>query len=405
MSGSIEDKHSRESFPLVPRFSKQGFTTNEIKMRREWLQNLAATELGQVGAYSLDSESMRGNIENAIGTVQVPLGVAGPLKIEGEHAHGTFYVPLATTEGALVRSYERGMMAVTRSGGVHVRVSSEGNRACPIFSFECVESSHRFCSQLKDHFCSIKEIAESTTKHGRLVHIHARQIGRDAVVDFQYDTADAHGMNMVSKATDAVCSWLIEQFDIVKYYVLTGGSSEKRASAALFQGGKGKHVTAGLCLPANIVRSYLKTTPKNIFHMWQRTLLAQIQAGVLGFNGHYANGLAAIFIACGQDVANVTNSAVGITNFDVMENGDLYASVTLPSLTVGTIGGGTGLGTGRECLNLLDCYGAGKATKFAEIIAATILAGELSFGAALASGGFVEAHETYGRNRPPIALS
>jgi hydroxymethylglutaryl-CoA reductase (NADPH) len=207
-------------------------------------------------------------------------------------------------------------------------------------------------------------------------------------------------MNMVSKATERACEWLADKFEVERFYVLSGGSSEKRASSGLFRGGKGKHVVAGVNIPANLVRSYLKTTPEQIFHMWHRTLLAQLQAGVVGFNGHFANGLAAIFIACGQDVANVTNCSVGITNFDVTSCGGLYASVTLPSLTIGTVGGGTGLGTSRECLEMLDCYGNGKSDKFAEIIAATLLAGELSFGAALASGGFVEAHESYGRNRP-----
>jgi hydroxymethylglutaryl-CoA reductase (NADPH) len=134
--------------------------------------------------------------------------------------------------------------------------------------------------------------------------------------------------------------------------------------------------------------------------MWHHTILGHIQANSIGYNGHYANGLAAIFIACGQDVANVANSAVGITNFEVTEDGDLYASVTLPSLTVATVGGGTGLGTSRECLEMLGCAGRGGAPKFAEIIAATILSGELSMGAAIASEEFVQAHEIYGRNRP-----
>jgi hydroxymethylglutaryl-CoA reductase (NADPH) len=134
--------------------------------------------------------------------------------------------------------------------------------------------------------------------------------------------------------------------------------------------------------------------------MWHHTMLGHVQANAVGYNGHYANGLTAIFIACGQDVANVANAAVGITNFEVTDEGDLYASVTLPSLTVATVGGGTGLGTSRECLAMLGCAGSGQAAKLAEIVTATLLAGELSMGAAIASSEFVEAHETYGRNRP-----
>jgi hydroxymethylglutaryl-CoA reductase (NADPH) len=400
MSAIAKEDRFDTSAPLVPRLSKQGFAKEDMDRRREWLQVCAGTTLKHIGACSINSRTMKGNIENPIGAAQIPLGVAGPLLVVGEHARGVFYVPLATTEGALVRSYERGMTAITRAGGAIVRITSTGNRACPLFSFDGIEQAYDFATELPAHLAQIKAIAASTTNHGKLVSLFTRPIGRDVVVDLQFDTADAHGMNMICKATEAVCKWIVQQFDVATYYVLTGGSSEKRASATLFRGGKGRQVTAGLRIPANIVQSYLHTTPARFRHMWQRTLLAQLQAGTIGYNGHYANGLTAMFIACGQDVANVVNCAVGITNFDVTNDNSLFASVTLPSLTIGTVGGGTALGTSRECLNVLGCYGTGKAPKFAEVIAATLLAGELSFGAALASGDFVNAHEKYGRNRP-----
>jgi hydroxymethylglutaryl-CoA reductase (NADPH) len=145
---------------------------------------------------------------------------------------------------------------------------------------------------------------------------------------------------------------------------------------------------------------YLHVSPEELFEVWQHTMLGHLQANAIGYNGHFANGITAIFIACGQDVANVANSAVGITNFEILEDGDLYASVTLPSLSVATVGGGTGLGTSRECLEMLGCSGSGNAVKLSEIVAASLLAGELSMGAAIASGEFVHAHERYGRNRP-----
>jgi hydroxymethylglutaryl-CoA reductase (NADPH) len=380
--------------------SKQGYERADVDSRRQWLEQRCGVSLRHVGSYSLDAPRMRGNIENPVGAAQVPLGIAGPLKVEGEHARGVYYVPLATTEGALVRSYERGMVAITRAGGAVVRICADGNRASPVFSFADLAAARDFAAGMPRQFKQLKAIAESTTRHGRLLSVEPHQVGRDVVVDFQYDTADAHGMNLISRATEEACQWIARQFKVQRYYVLTGGSSEKRASSSLFRGGKGKHVTAGLCLPRSTVQHYLRTTPTQLQHMWQRTLLAQLQNGAPGYNGHFANGLAAVFIACGQDVANLANAAVGITNFDLTDTGDLYASVTLPSLTVGTVGGGTGQGTARECLETLGCAGAGKARKFAEIIAATILAGELSFGAALASGEFVKAHEQYGRNRP-----
>jgi hydroxymethylglutaryl-CoA reductase (NADPH) len=220
------------------------------------------------------------------------------------------------------------------------------------------------------------------------------------MVNFCYSTADAHGMNMIAKATESACQLLVERGIAGRYTIFSGMDSEKRASGALLGGGKGKKVVAGARLPARLVRAYLHTTPAELHELWQNTVLGHLQAGAIGYNGHFANGLAALFIACGQDVANVANSAVGVTLFEVTENGDLYASVTLPSLSVATVGGGTGRGTARECLEMLGCAGAGGAPKLAEIAAATLLAGELSMGAALASGEFVAAHEMYGRNRP-----
>ena len=397
---TVADKLNDASPEMIPRFTEQGYSRADVDRRRCWIEARSGKSLSHVGAFSFDSLDMRGNIENPIGVAQVPLGVAGPLLVAGKHATGVFYVPLATTEGALVRSYERGMMAITRAGGAVVRVARDGNRASPVFCFSDVAVAQDFASKLDQHFVELKKVAESTTSHGSLLRVDCCVIGRDVVVDFDYHTADAHGMNMISKATDAVCEWIVRRFSVEQYYVLSGGSSEKRASASLFRGGKGKHVTAGVSLPPRLVQRHLHTTPARFQHMWQRTLIAQLQAGANGYNGHYANGLAAIFIACGQDVANIANSAVGYTNFDVTQTGSLYASVTLPSLTVATVGGGTALGTSAQCLGMLGCVGAGKVNKLAEIIAATVLAGELSFGAALASGEFVNAHEQYGRNRP-----
>jgi hydroxymethylglutaryl-CoA reductase (NADPH) len=403
MSNITDTQPADDSLELAPRPSDEGYTREYMDRTRRWLGDRTGATLHHVGSFSLDSQSMLGNIENPIGVAQVPLGVAGPLLVKGEHARGTFYVPLATTEGALVRSYERGMMAITRAGGAVVRISSDGNRASPIFSFDGIEEAYRFASQLHEHFVRLKAIAESTTGHGKLLQVLPCQVGRDVVVEFRYDTADAHGMNMILKATHAACEWLMRNFEVRRYYVLSGACSEKRASGSLFRGGKGKHVTAGLCVPRRIVERYLHRTPSELNHMCERTRLAQLQAATIGYNGHFANGLTAIFIACGQDVANVANCATGITHFDLTERGDLFASVTLPSLTVGTIGGGTGLGTSSECLGLLGCNGNGKAKKFAEIVAAVLLAGELSFGASIAvRGELAKAHEQYGRNRPAV---
>jgi hydroxymethylglutaryl-CoA reductase (NADPH) len=386
---------------LVPRFGDQGYGREEVAARRRWVEERTGARLGHVGSHSVAGDEMRGNVENPIGAVQVPLGVAGPLAVEGEHARGTFYVPLATTEGAVVRSYERGMIALTRAGGVTARLYGDENQVAPVFRFDGVAAARRFCLQLPELLPELRAAAEATTRHGLLLRLEPRPLGRAVIVAFCYSTADAHGMNMIAKATEAACELLVARGVAGRYTLFSGMDSEKRASGGLLAGGKGKRVVAGALLPARLVRAYLHTTPGELREVWEATLLGHVQAGAIGYNGQYANGLAALFIACGQDVANVANSAVGVTHAEVTPEGDLYASVTLPSLTVATVGGGTGRGTARECLEMLGCAGAGGAPKLAEIAAATLLAGELSMGAALASGEFVAAHEAYGRNRPP----
>ena len=385
---------------LVPRFQAQGYGAADVARRRLWIEHKTGVRLEQVGACSVPTEHMRGNIENPIGSVQMPLGIAGPLLIRGDHARGTFYVPLATTEGALVRSYERGMVTLTRAGGVTTRIETDENRVCPSFAFDAVADARRFVEEIADHVPALRAEAEATTRHGRLLRVEPRQVGREVLVAFCYHTGDAQGMNMIVKATERACEWLLRRGLARGYHIFSGLSSEKRASAVLLGSGKGKTVIAGACLPASLTRTCLHTTPEQLVQTWHRAAIGHFLAGAVGCNAQFANGLTALFVACGQDVANVANAHAGITHFEMTTDGDLYASVTLPSLTVATVGGGTALGTSRECLSLLGCAGSGNAGRFAEIAGATVLAGELSMAAAIASGEFVNAHEQYGRNRP-----
>ena len=400
LSTTGSDPRGARRVQLVPRLKDQGYAADQVAKRRRWVEEKTGCELEHVGSFSIPSEEMRGNIENPIGAAQMPLAVAGPLLLSGEHAEGTFYVPLATTEGALVRSYERGMVALTRAGGASARVWADENRVSPVFFLEDVAAAHAFAERVGEHFEELRAEAESTTRHGRLLRVECLPVGREVIVNFCYSTGDAQGMNMIVKASERACRWIQRHLGGPGFYVFSGYNSEKRASGSLLRGGKGKKVTAGARLPRSIVKAVLHSSPERLVDMWHHTVLGHLQAGALGYNGHYANGLTALFIACGQDVANVANAAVGITNFELTGDGDLYASVTLPSLTVATVGGGTGQGTSRECLEMLGCAGSGGARKLAEIVAATVLAGELSMGGAIGSGEFVNAHELYGRNRP-----
>jgi hydroxymethylglutaryl-CoA reductase (NADPH) len=245
----------------------------------------------------------------------------------------------------------------------------------------------------------MQTVAATTTRHGKLTNVLCYQIGRQVLLNFGFTTGDAQGMNMIAKAADAVCQWLARQHPNSSYLLFSGLCSEKRASGFVMSRGKGKRVTAGALVPHEILRLYLHVSAGDLFRVWQSTVIGHLQAGALGYNAHYANGLTAIFIATGQDVANVVHAACGVTNFELHPEG-LFVSVTLPALSVATVGGGTGLPTQREALEMMGCSGAGKAKKFAEVVAAALLGGEISMGAAIASGEFVAAHEHYGRNRP-----
>ena len=389
-----------EPLDLVPRYRNQGYAPADVERRRRWLEAKAGCRLEHVGSGSVAGEAMRGNVENPIGVAQVPLGVAGPLLVHGEHAQGLFYVPLATTEGALVRSYERGMVALTRAGGAEVRVHRDENRVTPVFWFDDVVAALAFPAWLEERLEAIRAAAEATTRHGRLLRVVCRPLGREVLAEFAYATGDASGMNMITRATEQACAWIVGRGGATGFHIFSGAESEKRASGAALAGGKGKTVVAGARLAAPLLRAVLHTDGAGLTAVWRRTVLGHLQSGALGYNGQLANGLAALFIACGQDVANVANAAVGLTVFEALADGGVYASVTLPSLTVATVGGGTARGTARECLELLGCAGRGGAPKLAEITAATLLAGELSMGAAIAAGELVAAHETLGRNRP-----
>ena len=384
---------------LLPRLKDNGYSPDRVAKRRAWIEEKSGTKTEHIAGVTYDTEAWRGNIENPIGVAQVPMGVAGPVLVHGKHAKGLFYVPMATTEGALLRSYERGMVTLTKAGGVEVAVDADENQTAPSFFFKGVHAAAEFPVWIQARLGELQEVVAKTTSHGKLRNLKCFQNGRQVIVNFGFFTGDAQGMNMIVRATDAICRWVGENYPIENYFLFSGMCSEKHASGFLLTRGKGKRVTAGALLTHRVMRLYLHVTADQLFRVWQSTLVGQLQAGVIGYNAHAANGLTAIFIATGQDVANVVNSSNVITVFEPHPDG-LYVSTTLAALSVATVGGGTALPTQREALGIMGCVGRGKALKMAEIVAASILGGEISMGAAIASQEFVGAHERYGRNRP-----
>ncbi len=348
-----------------------------------------------------DKEDFNGNIENFIGHTTIPTGVVGPLHVIGSEARGDFYVPLATSEGALVASYHRGAKATRKAGGISSICYLEAVQRCPLFKFNDMVELGKFLTWAIPQMDKFHEIVALNSSHAQLIDLGANIEGNHLILSFEYHTGDAAGQNMVTICTDAICQYLIENAPVkpVLWYIEANYSGDKKATARSFTHVRGKKVSAEVELPKEIVEKYLRTTPEAMASYWQSSTVGVIQSGAFGAQGHVANGLCALFIATGQDAACVAEAAVGITRMEVTSLGNLYASLTLPNLIVGTIGGGTGLPSQRECLELMDCYGTGNSRKFAEIACALALSGELSIAAALSAGHFSSAHAKFGRKK------
>ena len=344
-----------------------------------------------------DPEDLRGNIENFIGFCQMPLGVIGPIRVNGIYANDDFFVPLATTEGALVASYHRGAHVISQAGGVSAMCLTESVSRAPCFVFSDLSKAGLFLKWLYEQVESFPEIISRKTSFGKLADIKTAVTGRTVYLIFEYTTGDAAGQNMVTVATEEICNHIIETTPIapVTWYLEGNLSGDKKASMLSFLGTRGKKVAADIVIPEKIVRNFLHTSPRQMTHYCKTSTLGGVQSGGIGVQGHFANALAAMFIACGQDAACVSEASIGITEMETTEDDDLHVSVSLPNLIVGTVGGGTHLPTARECLEMMDCYGKGKARKFAEICAAVAMAGEISIIAALCAGHFGKAHATY----------
>lgn len=343
--------------------------------------------------------TLHGNIENYIGMAQVPVGLAGPLRVNGRHAKGDYLIPLATTEGALVASYTRGMKAITVSGGAQAVILDEGVQRAPYFRFQDLASAARFLSWLAVHQDNFAQVTSKTSRYAQLKSITPYLDGNSVTLLVEFSTGDAAGQNMVTICTDRICRYIEEYCpeEILAWYIEANASGDKKANRLAYQGVRGKKVSVEVILPRSVVTSVLKTTPEALERYAQAAVYGSALSGTLGIQAHFANGLAALFIACGQDAACVAEAATGTVRLETTDNGDLYASATLPNLIVGSVGGGTALPTQRECLELMDCYGAGKAGRLAEITATVCLAGELSILSALAEGHFTSAHERLGR--------
>ena len=385
----------------IPRDSAQDYSDDMAQKRRAFIKEQTGTELSHVGKYSLDPALLPGNIENFTGVAQVPIGIAGPLRINGEHAQGDFFIPLATTEGTLVASYNRGMRLLGECGGVKTTVVKVAMQRAPVFLFEDAREARDFGLWVQESFARIAEAAQATTSIGKLHEIQQFAAGPNLYLRLNYTTGDAAGQNMTGKATFAACEWIKESYPGHPNYYLSGSmDTDKKHSAINMLLTRGRRVVAEVVLKREPTQRILGVTPEQLFRARQVHLVGGYMAGSAYIGAQAANGLTAMFIATGQDVANVSESHAGVVYTQLLENGDYYWSITLPSLIVGTYGGGTGLATQRECLEMMGCYGNDRANKLAEICAAVVLAGDTSLTGAILHGDWVSSHDKYGRNRP-----
>ncbi|TFV81177.1 hydroxymethylglutaryl-CoA reductase [Blastococcus sp. CT_GayMR20] len=384
----------------IPRDKEHDYTDEMAHKRQSFVAEQTGAGLDHVSKYSFDPAVLPGNVENFTGVAQVPIGVAGPLKMRGEHARGDFFVPMATTEGTLVASYNRGMRLLGECGGVQTTVVDDHMQRAPAFMFDNALQAREFGRWVDEHIDGIRAAAEETTRSGKLTYIGQHQIGPLRYLRVNYTTGDAAGQNMTGKATLAACEWIKANHPDHPRYVLSGAiDTDKKHSQINMLMTRGKRVVAEVVIPNEVLERITGVDTRQLFEYRQIGMAGAFMSGAAYNGAHAANGLTAMFIATGQDVANVAESHSGVTYAQLRENGDYYWSTTLTSLIVATYGGGTGLPTQRECLEMLGCYGKGKVQKFAEICAGVVLAGDISLTSAILAGDWVTSHDALGRNR------
>ena len=384
----------------VPCDKENNYRPEIIRARQEFVQKMTGASLEHVARYSFDPERTQGNIENFTGVAQIPIGFAGPIRIHGEHAQGYFLIPLATTEGTLVASYNRGMKVLNLSGGVTCTVSDDRMQRAPVFVFDSAREARAFRDWVAANMDGIREAAEATSSVAKLLDIDIILSNKFAYLRFNYQTGDAAGQNMVGRATFAACSWMLDRLDTVRSFFLESNlATDKKHSQINMMRTRGKRVTAEAVIQREVLIQHMRVEPEKLNYHMQIANVGAFLSGANNNGAHSPNGITAMFIATGQDVANVAESSSGILYTELTPEGNIYISITIPSLIVATHGGGTGLATQRECLEVLGCVGRDKVKKLAEIVAGVALAGEVSLGAAISSLDWVSSHERYGRNR------
>ena len=382
--------NKKSKYYIIP----NGYTSDDTKNRLKWLKDKTGIDLDT----NLENvpEDLKGIIENHIGYMKIPMALAGPLQVDGGYAKGEYYVPLCTLEGTLAISMTRGMVATKRCGGIRVNhIKQELSRA-PVFMFDDLNQADQFSGWIKRNFKSIKKIADSTSNYGKLLRIDRYPIQNYIILDFILDTGNAAGQNMVTLAAKVACDYIKNKTG-ADFILESGFNSDKKASARNMIMGRGHSVIAETTITNSVIRRILKADMLEMEKMQRVGPTVTRLAGTEGCHLHISNALTAIYLATGQDTACVAENAIGHYQTEPIDDGVKFR-LTLPTLTVGTVGGGTRLLPQKQNLKLLGCdKGKHSSKKLAEIIAASTLALEISLFSAIASDTFTKAHMTYGR--------
>lgn len=375
------------------------FTPEAVRARHAFAGRFTGVDLRAL-ALGSDPREYEGNVERLFGVIELPLGLAGPLKLLGEHARGDFLVPLATTEGTLVASYSRGMKAIGECGGTRVRVTKNEIYSSFTLVADSAASVEALVAWIDGNQPAIGQTVARVTRHGTYLRSECTPYGSRLIVNLVYDPAEAMGINMITDASFAVASLIAGRHGRTDFFFPSAFQADKKATFYGFHRGRGRSVTADVTISSAVIERTLRSSVDAIHRYHLNNLDIARVLGGYGFNMQVANGVTALALATGQDPAYVGESANANLVVETTRDG-LYFSLSIPSLYVGTVGGGTGLPTARPCLEMLGCAGKGSALKLAEIFAGTCLAGEISVLAAIASKRFVAAHNRLGRNRPP----
>ncbi len=377
----------------------RGRTNESTLVRQKWVQEKTGLDFSETLIEK--PEKLDGIIEQHLGYQTLPLAIASPLSIHGTHAQGTFMVPVCTVEGTLVYSLTRGMLATADSGGIVTQYLGQRISRAPLFVPESMMYIPHLLKFIKDHSKEIIETAESTTRYGKVVDVKTYVVHKWVVLELVFTTGNAAGQNMITIATKAACQYIQAHFShSARYYLESGLNSDKKASRRIMAEGRGHSVIAETKIRKQVLRRLLGISTEQTLEFQNiGTAVSQV-IGSFGSHLHIANAVTAVYLAMGQDVACVAENSVGNLHFSGEDEESLTIRLSTPSLTVGTIGGGTRLPSQQRNLELIGCHeGEFAAAKLAEITCATAMCLELSLFSAIITDTFAEAHKQYGRKQ------